>query len=300
MLVSSQKISSCKITILSLNLVTSYQYERNTSLLMTCNENYIIIFQSQSDRLTRWSSIMIERSNPKERDLKWHNLLIKSIGFIDINRIYLFTDREFIIYSSNLSSKLHSCILLTDNNHNTEYKDIQRGFNGIVHDKYIYHIYLNIECHWILSILEVETINHICDHDLTDIFPDIKRFIHICITDRTINFLVKMESSQYAVMFCSINTKIELKKRILLSYAENPLTICPVYIYYIKKYIFFINDPSTKIIHLLSNEKYLQSYSIIAYTLCYVEENKELILTSNNGIYSININEQQNFFSKFH
>jgi len=269
---------------------------------MTCNEKCIIIFQSQSDRLIRWYSIIIERSNPTERDSKWHNLLIKSIGFIDINRIYLFTDREFIIYSSDLSSKLRSCILLTDNNHNSEYKDIQRGLNGIVHDKYIYHIYLNIECHWILSIFDVETINHICDRDLTEIFPDIKRFIHICITDRTINFLVKMESSHYAVMFCSntINSKIELKRTILLSYAENPLTICPVYIHYIQKYIFFVNDPSIKIIHILSNEKYLQSYSIIAYTLCYIEENHELILTSNDGIYSININEQQNFFSKFH
>jgi hypothetical protein len=103
-------------------------------------------------------------------------------------------------------------------------------------------------------------------------------------------------------MFClnNIYSKIELKRTIHLSYAENPLTICPIYIHYIQKTIFFINDPSAKVIHMLTNEKYLQSYSIIAYTLCYVEENQELILTSNDGIYSININEQKNFFSKFH
>ncbi len=268
---------------------------------MTCNQHYIILFRSQPDRLTLWSSIAIERFNPTKQNLKWHNLSIKSIGFIDISNIYIFSEREFLIYSLNLSSKLYSCILLNDNNHSLEYNNIQRGFNGTVHDKYIYHIYLNVKHHWILSLLEVETVKHICDHDLTEIFPDIKRIIHICINDRTINFLVELDGLQYVVMFCSnsIYSKIELKKLIRLYYAVNPLTICPVHIHYIQKYIFFINDPSAEIIHILTDEKYLRSYRIIAYNLCYVEENQELILTSNDGIYSININEQKNFFSKY-
>lgn len=283
-------------------LVVPYQHERNTSELMICNQNSIILFRSQADRLTRWCSIIFDRSNPNEKESKWHNLCIKSIGFINQTNIYIFTEREFLTYSSDLSSKYYSRILLNDNNYNSEYNNIHLGFGGTVHEQYIYHIYLNIKYHWILSILEVETINHIYDHDLTESFPNVQRFIDICINNRIISFLVEMDGSQYAVMFCTnhINSKLELKRFIQLSYAENPLTICSVYIHYIQKDIYFINDPSAKIIHLLTQEKYLQSYSIIVHTLCYVEDTKELILTSNDGLYSININEQHNFFSKFH
>jgi hypothetical protein len=244
----------------------------------------------------------IDRSNPIERDSKLHNLFIKSIGFIDKDNIYIFTEREFLIYSSDFLSKHYSCILLNDHNYNSEYNNVHLGFGGIVHEKYIYHIYLSTKDRWILSILERPTIKHLYDHDLTEIFPDVKRFIHISIHDRTISFLVEMDGRQYAVMFCSntIHSKMEFKRLIYLSYAENPLTICPVYIPYIQKYLFFVNDPSAKIIHILTNERYLQSYSIMAYTLCYIEENQELIFTSTDGIYAIHINEQQNFFSKFH
>lgn len=265
---------------------------------MTCNETSIILLRSQSDQLNRWYSTIISRFNPTQKSLKSHDLSIKSLGFIDRNNIYIFTGHKFLKYSSDLSTELYSCILLTDNNHN----DIQHSFRGIVYDKYIYCIYLNIKYHWILSILEFDTKKHGCDQNLTEIFPEVKRFIDICITDRRIHFLVEMDSLQYAVMFCSINiySKIELNRLIQLSYAQNPLKICPIYISYTKKYLFFINDPSVKIIHILTNEKYLKSYSIVAYNLCYVEQNQELILTTNDGIYSININEHQKFFSELY
>ena len=283
-------------------LVAPYQHERNTSVLMICNQNSIVLFRSQADRLTRWNSITFDRSNRMETDSKWHNLFIKSIGFTNKTNIYIFTEREFLIYSSDLSSKYYSRILLNDNNYNTEYNNIHLGFGGTIYDQYIYHIYSNMKEHWILSILEVETINHIYDHDLTENFPHVTRFIDICINNRIISFLVQMDGPQYAVMFCTnhINSKIELKRVIQLSYAENPLTICSVYIHYIQKDIYFINDPSAKVIHLLTQEKYLQSYSITVHTLCYVEDNNELILALNDGLYSININEQQHFFLKFH
>jgi hypothetical protein len=268
---------------------------------MACNQNSIILLRSQANRLARWHSIIFDRSNSKEKDCKWHNLLIKSIGFINKTHIYIFTEREFLIYSSDLSSKHNSRILLNANNYNSEYNNIHLGFGGTVHNQYIYHLYLNIKDHWILSILELETINHISDHDLTENFSNIKRLIDICINDRIMSFLVEMDGSQYAVIFCTntINTKFELKRLIQLSYAGNPCRICSIYIPSIRKDIYFINDPSEKIIHLLTQEKYLQSYSIIAHTLCYVEDNQELILASNDGLYSIHINEQLNFFSKF-
>ena len=283
-------------------LVVPYQYERNTSILLTCNQNSFVLFRNQSDRLNRWYSTVYNSSDSIIQDPKPHNLYIKSIGFIDRNHIYLFTEREFLIYSSDLLTKHYSCILLNDTNYNLEYHNIHLGFGGLVYDQFIYHIYLNLKHHFILSLLELETNKHLQDYDLTELFPDVRQFINFCIYEQNINFLVEMEGSQYAVLYCTINNslKIEFKRSIHLSYAGKPLTICPMYIPYLEKMIFFINDPSAKIIHIITNEKYLKSSSITAYALSYIKENHELILVLNDGIYSININEQKNFFLKFH
>lgn len=271
---------------------------------MTCNEHFILILRNQSDR---WDSTLIERLNPTKKNYKLHDLTIKSIGYIDLNRIYIFTEDKFLIYSSDLSTELSSCLLLLNKNSNCEpynyhQQQHQRICFGALNDKYIYYIYINNKSHWILSILEYENKTTKYDHNLSERYPDIERFIDICINDRRINLLVQINQQQYGVMFCSINIhfQIELNRLIQLSYAQNPLQICPIYIPYIKKFIFFINDPSTKRIHILNNEKYFKSYSTVAYALYYIEKNHQLILITNDGIYSININEQQNFFSEFH
>jgi hypothetical protein len=267
---------------------------------MTCTRDFIILFKKQSDRLIRWNLSAIQRSDRVEYDLNWRDPLIISIGPINKNHIYIFTEHEFIIYSLNSFSQVKSWTLSNGDQANLEYRDIKRGI-GIVHDNYIYHLSINNKFHQILSHYELETMNHLGDYNLTEIFPDVKRFIHICINDKTIGFLVEMDGLQYAVIFCSKNRLTNESRRLIqLSYAGNPLTICSVYMHYLQKYIFFINDPSAKIIHILTNEKYLQSYSITPYTLCYIEENHELIFTSNDGIYSIKLNEHESFFSKFH
>jgi len=270
---------------------------------MTCNQDYISIYKRPLNRIDRWYLGIIERFNGTEHSLDWPDGLIISIGFIAENNLYIFTPYDFIIYSLDSFSKINSWLLSNNDNHHLEYNHFQCG---TVHDKYIYHIFLTNKSYWILSIFDLETINHLYDYNLTNTFPNVKRFIYIYIINKTICFLVEMDGLKYGVIFCSNNNnnnnqlKLEIKILIPLSYADNPLTICSIYIHHIENYIFFINDPSAKVIHILTNEKYLQSYSIIAYTLCYIEENHELILTSNDGIYSININEQQNFFSKFH
>ena len=84
-----------------------------------------------------------------------------------------------------------------------------------------------------------------------------------------------------------------------LYYSENPLSICSIYIHDLKTYFIIINDPLAKIIHIITNEKYLKSHRLIAYAFSYIKETNELMFISNNGLYSINITEQRNFFSKF-
>ncbi|CAF0907236.1 unnamed protein product [Rotaria sordida] len=287
---------------LTLTYVAHYEHERNTSILMTCNTDYIILCRNRSNQLFSWYLSAIDRSNLQEQRLDWHDHLINSIGFINKNHLYIFSEHYFIIYSLESNSQTHSLILPNDNNnHNSELND-QKYCIGTIYDKYIYYIYLNIKHEWILSIFEFETKNHLYDYNLTENFPKVKRFIHICVNNKNICFLVEMDGSQYAVVFCSYNNHLikSLKEQISLFYAGNPLTICSIYISYIQKYIFFINDPSAKIIHIITNEKYLQSYSIIAHAFYYINESQELILTSNDGIYSIDIHEQMKFFSKFH
>ena len=264
---------------------------------MICDGKSIVLLRSQSERLQRWRSIVYERSKLDQPVSKWHNFVFKSLGFIDQNRIYIFTDREFLVYSTDFSSKLYSCILLNNQNYNSHCDNIHLGYGGTVYGNFIYHIYQNLDQHWILSVLTLDTIHHVADHNLSMLLPGLTRVIQLSINARLISFLVLIDNSQYAVMFCNhdSSTKIQLKKFIYLSYAENPRSICSI-----GHDIYLVNDPSAKVLHLLNSEKYLQSYSLTAHCLYYMEENNEIVFVANDGIYSISINEHLQFFSRFH
>ena len=265
---------------------------------MTCNTTYIIVFKMQTDLLiSRGDLIAIERSNRIDQDLIWQSDPITSIGFIDKNHLYIFTEYDFTIYSLTTLSIYYTWTLINNNNNGEQSRGI-----GTVYDKYVYHIYINEDSHRILSICEINSMEHVYDYNLSIDFSDVNRFLHICINNQTINLLVEMKSLQYAVisLFKTDHLSVESSRLIPLSYANNPLTICCIYNHYLKKYFLFVNDPSAKIIHILSNEKYLQSYAITAHALSYNEDNCELIFVSNDGIYSININEQESFFSKYY
>lgn len=264
---------------------------------MICDEESIVLLRSQSERLQRWCSIIYERSNLNRPVTKWHNFIFKSMGFIDQNRIYIFTDREFLVYSIDFSSKLHSCILLNHQNYHSHYDSIDLGHGGTVYENSIYHIYRNLDQDWILSVLTLNTIRHVFDHNLSRLLPNLTHVIHLSINTRWISILVCIDHRQYAVMFCTYNSlsRMELKKCIGLSYAENPQSICSI-----GHDIYLINDPSAKVLHLLTSDKYLQSYSLIAHCLYYMEESNEIVFVGNDGIYSISINEHLHFFSRFH
>jgi hypothetical protein len=265
---------------------------------MTCNQTYIIVFKIQTDLLTAQGSLFaIERSNRIEQDLFWQSQSITSIGFIDKNHLYIFTEDDFTIYSLSKFSIYNSWTLTNNDNNGNQSRGI-----GTVYDKYVYHIYINEDSHRILSICELASMEHVYDYNLSIDFSDVNRFLHICINNRTINILVELKSLQYAVisLFKTDHLSVESSRLIPLSYANNPLTICSIYIHYLKKYFLFVNDPSAKIIHILTDDKYLQSYAITAHALSYNEENCELTFVSNDGIYSININEHESFFSRYY
>ena len=151
---------------------------------MTCNNQYIIIFKSQLNRLDRWNFGAIERRSHIEHDLDWHDGLIISMGYIRDNIIYMFTEREFIMYSMNNHRKIDTRILARGNDDGSEtsghpYDEPQRGI-GTVYGKFIYHIYLNRNSNWTLTKISLDKLAHMGDLDLTLKFPDVHRFIHIC------------------------------------------------------------------------------------------------------------------------
>jgi hypothetical protein len=282
--------------------VSLYQLERNKFLLMTCNTQYIILFKSQIKRLDRWDFGAIERRSHIEHNLDWHDGLIISMGYMGNNIIYMFTEREFFMYSLNNFRKIKTLILAHGNDDGSEtsshpYDEPQRAI-GTAYDKYMYHIYLNRKSNWILSRNLIDTLARVGNYDLTLRFPEVQRFIHICVNDQTINFLVQMNDSSYAVVFCSLNDCVPFPMPPIILYkAQHPLTIYSAFIKPLKKYFFFINDPSIDIMHILTQEGYLQSYSVNAHAISYIADSQELMVVTNNSISSINLNEQNLSFS---
>ncbi|CAF3720848.1 unnamed protein product [Rotaria sp. Silwood1] len=290
---------------LILNPVSHYQHERNIFLLIACDSQYIVCFKSPPNRLDRWKLGTIERRTHREYILNWHDGLIISMGSITNSIIYIFTEREFFIYSLEKRCKLDSRMLPRGDDDELEinypqYNESQRGI-GSVYDKYMYHIYLNRKSHWTLSKNILENLSHVQNYDLTDIFPNVLRFIHICINENTINFLVQMNDSSYGVVFYSINNSKKNDKLSLIKFprAQKPLTICSAFIQSLNQYIFFINDPSIDTLHIISTEKYLENYSVDCYAICYVANKHELIIVTNTSISSINLHKSNLFFSKF-
>lgn len=273
--------------------------------LVACTTNYIVRFKSQLNRLDRWQLGVIERRIHKQYPLDWHDGLIISMGPVASDSIYMFTEREVFIYSVVERRRLHSRILPTGSDDRPEvnshrYYEPQRGI-GTVHDKYVYHIYLNRNYHWKLAKYVRETFSSIGEYDLTDEFPEVTRFLHVCANEKTINLLVQMNDSSYAVVFCST---VDFKRSnklspITLSNTEQPLTICSAWISCIRQYVLFVNDPSNDILHILTTEQYLCSYPINCHAICYVADNDELIIVTNKSITSINFTQSSAFFKQF-
>ncbi|CAF1142378.1 unnamed protein product [Adineta ricciae] len=282
-------------------LVASCKHDRNVTLMMICNKDYIILFKKQSEMLPRWHLNVIVRRNRISQDLDWDVHSITSIGSIDEKHLYMFTGHQLLIYSLD-SFLISNSYLLSHTNDNCVQNDAVTHGIGTVFNGYIYYISYNEKFRWILSILEFETMSNLFDYDLTEAFPDVKRFIHICVNDITVGFLVELDSCQYAVIFCSSHRQLTMQCRrlIYLSYAGNPLSICSVYIRCLQKHIFFVNDALAKIIHLLTTEKYIQSYTITVHSLHYAKESDEIFLALDDGIYTIRLKDHESFFSKLH
>ncbi|CAF1132470.1 unnamed protein product [Adineta ricciae] len=289
-------IQNSQLKPLKMKPVVLYKLEDNHFLLMTCTTNDIILFKCQCNRLDRWRLDLIERRTHSTAKLEWHDGLIISMGSIDKQQIYMFTEKAFHTFYIRSDRRGISRILPRGNDDgsdigNYSYSSPERGI-GIVHEKHMYHIFLNRKSRWTLSKNLLDTVAHLYNYDLALLFPDVERFIQFCITDRTMNFLVQLSNSSYAVVFCSANecSVIDSLQPIILPNAHQPLTICPVFISSINEYHFYINDPSTDTLHVINTDRYLYQHQVKAYAICYVRENQELLIVTENSISSIDIN----------
>ena len=288
-----------------LSLVSLYQYQENTFLLMACSARYIIIFKSELKRVDRWQLGSIERGSEVQHGLTWHEGLIISMGFIGLNKIYMFTEREFLQYSIIQGRVLDSRILPRGSDESSQttshpYDEPQRGI-GTIHEGLVYHIYLNQNDQWTLYKSTLEKLALTMSYNLTVLFPDVQRFVHICANSRTLNFLVQLEDSSYALAFRSLNacTPIEGMPPVHLPQAVNPRTVCSTLIDCLKRDVYFINDPLAETLHILDNHHYLLGYSVAAYAICAVEEKQELMVLTTQSICSMDLRGNDGFFSQF-
>ena len=258
---------------------------------MACSYQYIVFFKSPHNRVDNWQLGVIQRGTHIQHSLPWHDGLIISMGFLRNNQIYMFTEREFSIYSIAEQRKVNSRILRHGNNEDYEYvhssTDCHRGI-GTVDEKCWYHIYFNRSSNWILSKNNLQQFNHLSDTDLTRFYPDVLRFIHLCVHDKHIYFLVENTDHSYAVI--AYPPRDSLSPIVLLR-AQRPLTIFAGYSKSLDSHLLFVNDPSANILHIIADEIYLKAYPFTAYAICYLEEKNELLLATDQSICSINLNK---------
>ena len=281
-------------------LVCPYQYECNQLLLMACSCDNILLCKNKLPKLDRCSLTIIERFNRTEHQIPWQDHFIISLGFINKVQFFTFTQYQLFLYSVDSLAKLHSFSLFKNNYTSSISGQLQYCLAGTVYDQRAFYIHFNGQSHRVLSVVDCETWDPIRHFNLTEMFPDVQQFVYMAMTDDSIQFPIELNDSQYAVQVCSLDRSLSMQgeRQIRLSYADKPSRICSVYFPNCRKRLLVINDPSAKVIHLLSREKYLQSYPLIAHALCYVGDNHELVLASDVDIGSISLHANDLLFSK--
>lgn len=269
---------------------------------MACNPRHLLIFECQSNRQDQWQLGSIERASQYPRLLEWHEGLIMSMGYIDANRTYLFTQREVFIYDVPKTRIADSRSLPSGNDENYDstlhpYENAYRGI-GTYFGGFIYHLYSNRTVHWILSKTELESKSHVVDFNLSQKIPDVQRVLHVNVNNETMNFLVQFTDHSFAVVFCSLKdcTPLPSSPPVKLTSAGRPLRLYSAYIRSMSRYAFFVNDPSAGILHILDSTAYLDSFRIMAHAIYYEPDKQELIIVTDSSICSMNFNEED-FFS---
>ncbi len=125
---------------------------------------------------------------------------------------------------------------------------------------------------------------HFSDKDLTILYPEVARFIHLSVTDKVFYYLVQMNDLTYAVVTQDVPP-------VILNGAKQPLTIYSSYNEKSQQPLCFINDPLIDTLHIVTKDRYLQSYPLTAYAIYYFAEKNELMIVSKNSISSINLNQ---------
>ena len=258
---------------------------------MACSSKYIILCENTFPPLDQCSLTIIERFDRTEHRRPWPESMIIGVGCVNENQLFVFTQYQLMLYSMDSFEKLHVFSLFKDTCPSSSLEHHQRCITGTVSDRRAFYIRISEQSDRVLSTVDCDTWNLILRYDLNTIFPGVQQFVNFAVTADSIQFLVELPGSPYAVQVCSLDQSLSMKceKLIRLFHADKPSQICSVYLPKFQKHRLVINDRSAKVLHLLSREKYLQSYAFVADALGYTADKNELIAFSNAGICSISL-----------
>ena len=271
-------------------LVCRHLHEPNQLLLMACSSKYIILCKNTFPRLDQCSLAIIERFDRTEHRMPWQESMIIDVACVNEKQFFVFTQYELMLYSLDSFEKLHAFNIFKDTCPYSSLDHPQRCLTEAVSDRRAFYIHLNEQSHRILSVVDCDTRNSMLRYDLNTMFPGAQQLVNFSVTADSIQFLVELPGSQYAVHVCSLGQSQSMKceKLIRLSYADKSSQICPVYSPKFQKHHLVI-DRRKKVLDLLSREKYLQSYPFVDDALGYTDDKNELIAVSKEGICSISL-----------
>jgi hypothetical protein len=284
---------------LSLNilLVEFYDHAPNDFLLMACTSDHIVLFKREFARIDRWQLGSILRNHSTTFEHDWHDGPIVSMGCVDCNTIYLFTEREFFLYNHVKREKCDTRILPQGGENGIDFNNHPCGNNqrrcSTIHCEYIYHIYMKPSSNWTMYKMLLKSRAHVNNYNLTKLMPSVQRFIDIHVNIETINFLVECDDGSFTVIFSSLANcePCHSLPPIILKNAQHPLTITSVYINKFQTYIFFVNDPSANILHIFDKSHYIHSYQICAHAMSYVADEYQLLIATNRTIVAMDFNQ---------
>ena len=275
-------------------LVSSFECRPNLSFLIAATPSDIILFQQSLISPENYHLGRIKRRSNDTSDLNWHDGAITSMNVINETLLSIYTNSLWFVYNFYTGDKSFQLLRKSgvDDTQTAENSDekYRRGI-GTVHQEFSYHLYLSRNDVWMLSKNRIKTKANAGTFTLSSLIPNVQNFLDITVNDQAICFLVEIDDS-YAVIFCSLNTcQLDPKlKPIVLTDSTEPMKICSGYSNHCRQYFIFVNEPSKKILHILSFEEYLYSYPIDAYSMSYVHDTNELIFVSEKAICSLKFN----------
>jgi hypothetical protein len=275
-------------------LVCDHHDVNQPLMSMVCNEDYIVLVKREVHS-HRCTLSIVKRLDGTDHSFEYADGYLVSVGFLHRTSIFLLSQYTCYAYALDPFDQRESFPLALD--HDSQRQGITVG---TVFDEYLYQVHSNGEAfRWTLSVVNCLTGEPIYVRDLTQDKPDIRHVQHIVRDAASIALLVTLVDSHCVVLFYSTTgpSFMEPASCVPLSNAEKPLSICPVFIHSIRTHVLFANDPAARRIHLLTRDRYLQSWPLVAHALGYIHETHELLFITDDDVRSIDLSRRQSFFS---